>query len=467
MKVGSLFAGIGGFDLGLQRAGMEIVWQVETDDYCNKVLAKHWPEVKRYGDIRRLHGVTAHAKRLGWKKGARKRIQSKKQITEGQNSVNLCQETLQEACENCLPPVDLICGGFPCQPFSVAGRRKGKADDRYLWPEMFRIISEIRPRWVLGENVAGIKSMVFPNSETEMGNQTNFSQSEILEYSNILSGILNDLERIGYSVQTFCIPACGVGAPHRRDRIWIVAYSEHNRCKRENLSISVGKSFEESVDIASYSKIVVQPECMEPTKRVEERMQSQKQIAEGQNLKNVCPETQNMFRSFWTSDRAVIESNVGRGPDGFPVWLYRHCGRGLSYTESLRRTEVLRKLWTEDISKKIWLAVRRLERMEKAEVLFAFAYKYEKNPDQARLLLENQKAFGDFVQSIAGEQFSEHSDLNSEAPWMIASWEDGIPRVTKRIKNRVDRLRCLGNAVVPQIVEVIGRAIMEVDSKGK
>jgi DNA (cytosine-5)-methyltransferase 1 len=155
LSVGSLFSGIGGFDLGFERAGMVVKWQVEIDPFCNKVLEKHWPNVKRYGDIKDV----------------------------GKHN---------------LEPVDLICGGFPCQPFSHAGKRKGKGDDRYLWPEMFRVISEIRPTWVIGENVSGFINMELDNCVAE-------------------------LEAEGYEVQPIVIPACAVGAPHRRDRVWILA----------------------------------------------------------------------------------------------------------------------------------------------------------------------------------------------------------------------------------------------------
>ncbi|MBC7340848.1 MAG: DNA (cytosine-5-)-methyltransferase [Clostridia bacterium] len=157
MRVGSLFSGIGGMDLGLERAGMQIAWQVENDPFRQAVLAKHWPGVKRYGDIRTIDPAE-------------------------------------------LESVDLICGGFPCQPFSIAGKRRGKADDRYLWPEMLRIIKALRPRWVLGENVANIVNLA-------------------------LDTVLSDLENEGYETGTFVIPACAVGAPHVRPRVWIVAYS--------------------------------------------------------------------------------------------------------------------------------------------------------------------------------------------------------------------------------------------------
>ena len=164
MKAGSLFAGIGGFDLGFQWAGIETVWQVEKDQFCQKVLAKHWPDVKRYGDI----------------------YDFIEKIKSGQ-----------------VEPVDIIAGGFPCQPFSQAGKRKGQEDDRYLWPAMVEVISLLRPAWVVGENVAGILNMGFEN-------------------------MLSELESQGYRVETLIIPACAVNAPHRRDRIWIIA---HCGCK--------------------------------------------------------------------------------------------------------------------------------------------------------------------------------------------------------------------------------------------
>jgi DNA (cytosine-5)-methyltransferase 1 len=157
MKFISLFAGIGGFDLGLERAGMQCVGQVEINPFCQRVLAHHWPDVKRIGDIR---NVTAES----------------------------------------FGAVELICGGFPCQPFSTAGKRKGKADDRYLWPEMLRVIQAYRHAWIIGENVAGIVSM-------ELGT------------------VLSDLEAQGYQCQSFIVPACAVDAKHERKRVWIVAHS--------------------------------------------------------------------------------------------------------------------------------------------------------------------------------------------------------------------------------------------------
>lgn len=123
--------------------------------------------------------------------------------------------------------IDVLTGGFPCQPFSLAGRRKGADDDRYLWPEMLRAIREIRPSWVIGENVAGILTMVQSGREIEVEHQASiFEEADketLLEQEYVIETICCDLEREGYSVQPFVIPACSVGAPHRRDRVWFIA----------------------------------------------------------------------------------------------------------------------------------------------------------------------------------------------------------------------------------------------------
>lgn len=171
----SLFSGIGGLDLAAERAGFRTVGQCEFADYPYQVLCRHWPDVPKWRDICTLSGGDFYD-RTG------------------------------------LRTVDVLSGRFPCQPFSVAGKRRGTEDDRYLWPEMLRVIKELRPAWVVGENVAGIINMA-------------------------LDQVLSDLEAQGYETRTFVIPACGVDAPHRRDRVAIVAW--HNDGKpngRESLA---------------------------------------------------------------------------------------------------------------------------------------------------------------------------------------------------------------------------------------
>jgi len=155
LRVLDLFSGIGGFSLGLERTGgFETVAFCEIEEFSQKILRKHWPDVPIHNDIRKLDGSEIDA--------------------------------------------DVITGGYPCQPFSNAGKRGGAEDDRHLWPEMYRLIKAIRPRWVIAENVYGHISMG-------------------------LDQVLSDLEGINYAWWTFIVPACAVDAPHRRDRVWIIA----------------------------------------------------------------------------------------------------------------------------------------------------------------------------------------------------------------------------------------------------
>ncbi len=200
LTFGSLFAGIGGFDLGFERAGMVGKWQVEIDDYCNKVLAKHWPDVERFRDVRKVHGAMAHASSRRF--NASRPGFGKKDTRQTPNRIKrFSQDETKHSCPTCLPPVDVICGGFPCQPFSAAGKRCGAEDDRNLWPEFRRIVEEVRPRWVVAENVPGLIKLY-------------------------LDTVLSDLEGLGYTTGQVVIPAVAFDAPHRRDRLWIVANSD-------------------------------------------------------------------------------------------------------------------------------------------------------------------------------------------------------------------------------------------------
>ncbi len=199
-----IFSGIGGFSLAAQRVwGKEhnIVAFCENDKYCQKVLKKHWPDVPIIEKIEDLtyERILAYTNRKLWSKRGENTAIQQPRYGKGIQRKNVSST---KKTETQTKTIDLLTGGWPCQPFSVAGKRKGREDDRYLWHEMFRIIQETKPTWIIGENVTGIINMELDN-------------------------VLSDLESEGYETQTFIIPACAVDARHRRDRIWIVAYSKN------------------------------------------------------------------------------------------------------------------------------------------------------------------------------------------------------------------------------------------------
>jgi len=170
MTHGSLFSGIGGFDLAAEWMGWDNLFHCEWNEFGQKVLKHYWPNAESFNDI------------------------TKTDFTKYANKI------------------DIITGGFPCQPYSTAGKRLGKEDDRHLWPEMLRVIREVRPRWVVGENVSGL---------------VNWSGGLVFDE------VQADLEAQGYEVQPFILPACAVNAPHRRDRVWFIAYS-NERAERSS-----------------------------------------------------------------------------------------------------------------------------------------------------------------------------------------------------------------------------------------
>jgi DNA (cytosine-5)-methyltransferase 1 len=162
MRHGSLFSGIGGFELAAEWMGWENTFHCEFNEFGSKVLNHYWPESKHYGDI------------------------TKSDFSEFRDTI------------------DILTGGFPCQPYSAAGKRKGKDDARHLWPEMLRVIREVRPRYIVGENVYGLVTW---------------------NGGIVFDEVCTDLEAEGYAVWPIVIPAAAVNAPHRRDRVWFVAYS--------------------------------------------------------------------------------------------------------------------------------------------------------------------------------------------------------------------------------------------------
>lgn len=169
MRHASLFSGLGGFDLAAEWMGWENKFSCEIDPFCQRVLLHHFSSTHNYGDIRELDGTKYRGQ------------------------------------------IDVLTGGFPCQPFSVAGERRGEDDARFLWPEMLRVVREVQPTWIVAENVRGITS---------------------IENGMVFERVCAELEANGYEVQALCIPACAVNAPHRRDRMWFIAQADVGRLRR-------------------------------------------------------------------------------------------------------------------------------------------------------------------------------------------------------------------------------------------
>ena len=255
MKVLDLFSGIGGFSIGLEQAGFETAAFCEIEDYPRAVLRKHWPDTPIYRDVKQLTGERLRA-------------------------------------DGIIP--DVIVGGYPCQPFSVSGRQRGEEDPRHLWPEVHRLIRELRPRWVICENVGG---------HIKLG----------------LDEVLATLEAEGYTVWPFIIPACGVDAPHKRDRVWIVANTDvDDRWRKSSTEPQErsprmehgGSSFGQFVgrasqDVADSDSDRLQGRTEEPLRGV-------------RDLQGKPERSGAEFRNGWP-----VEPSVGRVVDGLPRRSHR------------------------------------------------------------------------------------------------------------------------------------------------
>jgi len=374
MKVLDLFSGIGGFSLGLERAGMETIAFCEFDKKAQLVLKKHWPDVPIYDDVRKLNyeqlkedGILGDSKcqrRQGrglhdkdiLQTSPRGKANTLSTTSERRKATGKTNDEKQPS------TIDLICGGFPCQPFSVAGKRQGDQDDRHLWPEYFRLIQEIRPRWVIGENVAGLINMG-------------------------LDQVLSDLESAGYSCQTLVIPACAVNSPHRRDRVWIVANT---------------KSFGHRGGQGQ--------ECGNDKWEIQQNEQEWGSL--GGETEGCCGGTKAIPYS-----KSTGAGDNQRGIRG----LSKRCR---SREEGVGQADV---------------AYSKNQRTQRGEEAGDYGTDRAQSNDQL------SRGCGD-----------------GDGWWAV---EPGMGRVANGIPYRVDRLKQLGNAVVPQVVEQIGRAIMGIETE--
>ena len=391
MNVLDLFSGIGGFSLGLERAGMRTVAFCEIDPYCQRVLRKHWPDVPVFGDVRTTTGE-AISDAIGdplWNQS--RRWDGSRRTRKGVVGYDGKEWG-----------IDVICGGFPCQDISVAGKGAGIEGSRSgLWSEYARIIGEVRPRYVIVENVAAL-------------------------LGRGLERVLGDLAALGFDAEWHCIPASAVGAPHRRDRVWIVADA-------------AGARFQERSGLLTRWQIT-----------------------------NAATET-----SVWW----LVEPNVGRvvarfsnGVDGGR--LNATCARGGT-------GEILQALRDAIQSERIQWPTRGFGGLQETQILLTQLCEYQGNARPlGHVSLESQETSGIVVRGvwfdgnvacpscrrIASEQRGrQHPNPVRILPQLLAcdcraTWLD--PSGTPSETSRVDRLRVLGNAIVPQIAEIIGRAIL-------
>ena len=337
-----LFSGIGGFSLGLESAGpFRTVAFCEQDSFCQAVLRKHWPNVPIYDDVRTIP-------------------------TDG------------------LGRIDIIVGGFPCQPWSQAGQQRGAADDRDLWPAMAALVEELRPKYLIGENVRGFVSQ-------PMG----------LERS------LSDLESLGYQAVPFVIPACAVDAPHRRDRVWIISWDANSSNGTAQCKIRTENTKPSRICTRSPASVA---NAVSERQREKRRTKSRRRIS---GASSSMADTDNAKR--------------GRGKVGRSGWdrqssLHGEIGAVMADSTTPR------------------LSHGRSAQVHRPET--------ESKPER-RSRWATEPGMGGMVDGVPG--------------WLD---EPDTPRVAIGIKNRVARLKALGNAVVPSVVAQIGKAILAAEDAG-
>lgn len=326
MKHLDLFSGIGGFALAVDN-----VWPgathtfVELDPFCQAVLEKHWPESDIHADIRQFITDT-----YGTRGGASK-------CSTNSDGQALHQGQEEQSQSRTSRPIDILTGGFPCQPFSQAGRRKGTADDRYLWPEMFRVIQLYQPTWVIAENVRGLVT---------------WNDGMVLEQ------VCADLESENYEVQPLIIPACAVNAPHRRDRVWIVANLKHNGKPRAEI---IGTDSGTQPESQTWQELLINEHegasgiwekntkwnadggksstSDTSNERLERREQSKRQRHYGQLNRNRKDETQTSVFPDWSRDWREVALTTCH--DGVDDGLPRRMG-GLTISRARWRKEALK-----------------------------------------------------------------------------------------------------------------------------
>jgi DNA-cytosine methyltransferase len=377
LKLLDLFSGLGGFSLGLESTGFfETIAFVEKDEFCQKVLKKNFNNIPIEGDIRNVKGEKYRA--------------------------------------------DVVTGGFPCQPFSVAGKRKGTDDDRYLWDETIRVVRECKPKWFIGENVEGLVN---------------------IQDGMVLRQVQDDLEKEGFQVQCLIIPASGIGAWHQRKRIWIMGYSEHNG----HTSTKIRKSSNQTND-----------NC----KKGEYQTIKSEGTSTPRNNENVRMDVSNSNARFGIGENQEIQTrgNTSTTSSKDVSNTFGKLSDGCSSTTRNSKAKFKRMECNQSWN---WNEVRsKTERCSEQD------REYVSDSNGKRL---QRCKFQHHLET--GKQSTTNNGKNSSKEqqtwWQTQSDLCGVPNgVSYELdKNRANRIKALGNSIVPQIARELGLAIMEAENE--
>ena len=378
LKVLDLFSGIGGFSLGLHSTGIfDTVKFVEFDKFCQKVLQKNFKNIPIEGDIRDVKGQEFEA--------------------------------------------DVITGGFPCQPFSVAGKQKGTDDNRYLWPEMFRLIKEIKPEFVIGENVQGLIN---------------------LQDGMVLRQVQDQLEGEGFEVQCFLIPASGIGAWHQRNRVWIIGHSKHN-----GLLASEKRSRDKEINGGTQKRQNQTIESKRTNGSTNDGNVSNSSDVRGQNTST--HNTQNGSKEFSKEDVQLgIKSSLSSNVSNTSSELQYGCSSPTRDSEKEFNRLECNEGWD-------WQKIRsKVERCSEQAMANTETEGLQRRSISTDLE-ERQRSSNNTSETSTEEQYTW---------WQTQSNLCGVPDgISKELdKDRSNRIKSLGNAIVPQCARILGLAIKQV-----
>jgi DNA (cytosine-5)-methyltransferase 1 len=377
LKILDLFSGLGGFSLGLERTGkFKTVAFCEIDKYCTLLLQKHWKGIKIYEDVRKIN---------------------KEQFdTDG------------------IEYPDIITGGFPCQPFSVAGKQKGTGDDRHLWPEMFRIIKTFKPKFVIGENVKGL---------------INIQDGVVFET------VCTDLESEGYEVQAFNIPAAGVGAPHRRERIWILA---------TNVANSISDNEREQITRGDEEEKRIQEEYRQDNSTT-------RQSSRTSAIRNGDRGYEDMANPNTRFSNGTNEEIFSRGQTSNTS----STGGGDKNVENSRRALQQGTVFQGENENEIRKGNADQSQRSSSSPEYDVA-----NPSSEQ---SHSNDNGQEQREISQQEQIKLGGGSGGTLWP-SNWEfePNVGRVANGVPGRVHRLKGLGNSIVPKIAEEIGKAIIGV-----